>query len=200
MDAQPTILDLLFSGADPVEVATLVETDQVIFSDDLGRPVTPSMRAKAKIIEQIVHHTDMVHERKKPWQFQDDEAYSYWAYGLDTPNRDYGGERPPEIDRAWLKSPKPIKTKEQQTTGKSSEAGADLGNFRWEPERELKLLIKEAAKPMILRGQLKHNEIARLLYQSGRYDLSEAVIRAVVKDQCRALGRTDLIRGSKARK
>lgn len=200
MDAQPTILDLLFSGADPVELATRVETDQATFSDGLGRHVTPTLSDKAKIIEQIIHHVDMVHERKKPWQLQDDEAYSYWAYGTDKPNRDYGGERPPEIDRAWLKEPLIVNT----NTGIAQQSPSleDRSKEHWAKYAQQEAKAFEHAKLILERSHLMHNDVAHMLFKSGLYKkLKLPALLRVCASACDALGlREQRVRGVKKKR
>lgn len=200
MDAQPTIRDLLFSGYSPAELATLVETGRVFIRDRYGRIVVADGELSRKLLDQIAHHREMVAERNKPWKLWSEDALDYWAYGKTGPNRDYGGDTPPEIDRAWLKSPLKSSLTNTASEGKPL-AGTALSNERWAPYNLLKKEAFDHAVMLTQRSNLMHNQMRDILVDSGLYsDLSKDALLKIAAEACDALGvGEDRVKGRKTR-
>lgn len=91
----------------------------------------------------------------------------------------------------WMDA-EPIVTGEQD---EASKAGRGLAKTRHRVTNKEKERITSEAAPLIQRGTLNHAQIAKEIGRRGSWKLTPDKIKEVVKDHCKALGRTDLILG-----
>jgi hypothetical protein len=199
MNSRKTLLDLLYEGFDTGEMIDLIEQAGVVIHDRYGREnQTPKDQDLADLKNWVAFHIKMKVERDQPLEWQSNDCQQYWSY--NTPPRDYCGEVPPAIDRAWLKNAS-NDGQTKNTQYKGGKAGAELAKERWDPVEEQKAMAAEHADEFIEKGDLKHNKIADELLKSGLYPkLRRSLMLTVVKSQCYANNRGDLVRGRKTRK
>ena len=97
-----------------------------------------------------------------PYQISPYDTDRYWME--DWPfMHDYMPGNPPPILRAWLVEDKKAGTTQTKQQGSASKVGTNLANARWAKQRILRDKAREMAVPLIARGNLQHNDIAKEL-------------------------------------
>jgi len=195
MEDEKTFYTLLCEGVEVGELVDAVEAGKVRVFDKYGRGnQVPSTEDKAELLSSLAHYQKMKWEKDLPSNVRSQECLEYWHFW--TFYLDCGGDLPPILARAWIVVKPKNKAKSINSTFNSETAEA-MADKRHGPANAEKDKVKLLAAPLIERGQLRHNQIAKEIKKNNNLFISYPMVLAVVKEECRRMNRDDLIKGLK---
>jgi hypothetical protein len=191
--SRKSIIQLLFDGVDAGEIVTAIEKGKARGTDLYAREdQVPKGKDKQDLLDQIAFHLEMSVESDQNHQQLNHYSHEYWFH---RPPRDCGDEIPHAVDRFYLD----LEPKEKASKPKQPKVtGSALNQIKLAKYEEQKEKVRELCIPYIEGEEYTHNIIAQLILDSGEIErLSIGQIRNVVKAQCDAMQRGDLVKGRK---
>ncbi|MCC5796766.1 MAG: hypothetical protein JJU48_05515 [Methylophaga sp.] len=196
-----TLYALLEEGYSVHKMVDALESGHVRCYDDFGRHISPRQDDVRKITDAIREYLHFDDIKRRGGQNIPPECAEYFrGYQQVLCGNIIDFLRAPVLARSWLDSnyvdlpgygtPLSDAARLTRESGKNQKKQAE------------KLKARELATPIIQRGAMRHNDIARHLTEMTDADgrkifdlLSQAQLISIIKDLCRELGREDLIRG-----
>lgn len=199
LEEQKTFYDLLCDGVEVKDLVAAVREGKVRVYDKFGFDnQVPSEEDKKELLDQLDYHYEMIQDQTCSVHQRSDDYEEYWQ-AVWPFIKDWGADVGPLIDRAWIVGKAKKKAKSTNNTF-DSKSGKTLADKRHAPGKAEKEKVRSLAIPLIEGGNFLHTEIAKKIENTNNLSISHQLVLKVIKEQCYAMGKHNLVRGLKTRK